>query len=307
MKRTAGRRDRPARDGLAVLVAAGCLAACRVPPPKSQFPTADDALGRMKDAFVCANGVQGKGKIDVRSPDQGRVRGEVSVFAINAARVRIDVLNPFGGMLYTLTSNGRDFQMLDFQKSEFLHGSASPCNLARLTRVPVPGHVLVTLLRGEAPLLVHDAGASTIAWDAGDGYYRIAIPSRHDAHEEVRLAVHPDDFDKPWNEQRVRVVGVTTTHKDVILYDADIRNHEPSHTAPPRVDPDGLDDDIPPSGGLCDIEVPRSIRIEIPNTEDDVIFQYKSVDLNPPIPESAFYQPVAAGTQVVLVQCDDGP
>ena len=50
----------------------------------------------------------------------------------------------------------------------FLHGPASACNLARLTQVPVPGHALVYLLRGEAPLLARDPQQpATISWQSG--------------------------------------------------------------------------------------------------------------------------------------------
>ncbi|MCC6524777.1 MAG: hypothetical protein IT373_19120 [Polyangiaceae bacterium] len=282
-----------------------CLGGCVHPPPKFQFPTAEDALVRMKQGFACANGVHGIGKIDHRSPDQGRVRGEISIFALNPARVRIDVINPFGAMLFTLTSTSREFQMLDFQQKQLLEGAASACNLARLTKVPVPGHVLVTLLRGEAPLLAHQPEAATLAWDGSDGFYRVRIKGNHDAEQEVRLGVHEDDFDKPWQDQRLRVVGVTTQQEGYVLYDAELRNHEVAHTAKPLEDEMGVDEDVPPSGGPCDIEVPRSIRVEVPSTADDVIFQYKSLDLNPPVEQGYFYQTLPPGTERVRVECDD--
>jgi hypothetical protein len=273
---------------------------CPKPPPKSEFPTAHDALAQMKQTFACANGIQGDGKIDHFSA-QGRVRGEVFLFAVNPARVRIDVVSPFGVMLYTLTSNGTDFQMLDTKAKQFLHGPASACNLARLTQVPVPGHVLVSLLRGEAPLLVHEPSAATIAWD--EGHYRIEIPSKHDATQRVDLVIHEDDFDKPWQEQRLRVTQVEVSQRGQILYSAELSNHEVAKTAPPRVDEDGLDPDIPPSGGPCNVEIPRSIHMVVPHQGDDVIFQHKEVAFNPPIPEGAFSQPVPGGVKKVFVNC----
>jgi len=303
---TAATRESAGATGHLIKRLAGALllvlavTGCPKPPPKSQFPTAHDALAQMKRTFACANGIQGDGKIDHFSA-QGRVRGEVFLFAVNPARVRIDVVSPFGAMLYTLTSNGTDFQMLDTKSKQFLHGPASACNLARLTQVPVPGHVLVALLRGEAPLLVHQPSEPTLAWE--DGHYRIDVPSKHGASQRVVLVVHDEDYDKPWQEQRLRVTEVEVTQGGQILYSAELSNHQVAKTAPPRVDEDGLDPDIPPSGGPCNVEIPRSIRMVVPHRGDDVIFQHKEVFFNPPIPDGAFSQPVPGGVKKVFVNC----
>lgn len=291
----------PWRPCSTTALAALLLTGCPAPPPPSQFPTAADALSAMKRPYRCANGVQGEGKIDHLSP-RGRIRGEVYIFAINPARVRFDVVSPFGAMLYTLTSNGETFRMLDVKDKRFLHGPASPCNLARLTQVPVPGHVLVSLLRGEAPLLRHQPEQATIEWDGG-GFYRVAIDSTRRARQELRLEVREEDFLAPWSEQRVRLTSLRTEQGGAVLYQADLSDHEVAHTAPPREDPDGIDDPIPPSGGPCSVEVPRRIRIVVPHGSDDVIFQYDEVALNPPIPAGAFSQPVPGGVRQQYVDC----
>jgi hypothetical protein len=227
----------------------------------------------------------------------------VLIFAINPARVRFDVVSPFGAMLYTLTSNGTDFQMLDFTQKRFLYGPATACNLARLTQVPVPGHVLVSLLRGEAPLLLHRPEQASIEWDGG-GFYRVSIESTRQATEEVHLEIYDEDFEKPWAEQRLRVTAVSTRQQGIELYDAELGNHEPAHTAPPREDPEGIDDTIPPSGGACDVELPHKIRIRVPHSDDDVVFEYKNVSLNPPIPDGAFSQSPPQGTRSERVECE---
>ncbi len=278
-------------------------AACSAAPPRSQFPTADAAIGRMKATNACVNGVQGDAKIDNFSP-QGRVRGEVFILAVNPDRVRFDVV-AFGTPVYTLTSDGTKFQMLDVKEKLFLTGPASPCNLARLTQVPVPGHALVSLLRGEAPVLTHKPEGAKIAWDGGEGgFYRILVDSTHEASEEIRLQIHPKDFDKPWEQQRVRVTRVRVHQRDIDLYDAELTNHEPAKTSAPRVDPDGIDDPVPPSGGACEAELPRSIRMRVPRTSQDVVFQYKEAKWNPPLIPGAFTQKPSAGVRDRYVTCD---
>ncbi|HVY48007.1 MAG TPA: hypothetical protein VHB21_19100 [Minicystis sp.] len=256
----------------------------------------------MKATYACVNGVQGDAKIDVFSKDVGRVRGEMLVFAVNPDRVRFDVVSPFGATLYTLTSDGRHFQMLDTKEKRFLDGPASPCNLARLTQVPIPGHALVALLRGEAPVLVHQPSALGMRWDDG-GYYVVDVPSTRDAHEELHLGIRPEDFSKPWREQRIRVLDVRVVQRGVELYHAELSRHEAAKTAAPRVDPDHIDPDIPPSGPACDTELPRAIRVSMPTSTEPVILQYKDAKWNPPILPGAFSQPVPGGVHREYVDC----
>jgi hypothetical protein len=288
-------------DAIGLLLSAGALSCCTPGAPRSQFPTADAALDRMKATFTCANGVQGTAKIDHFSP-KGRIRGDLYLFAVNPDRVRFDVVSPFGATLFTLTSDGDRFQMLDLKEKQFLYGPASPCNLARLTQVPVPGHALVALLRGEAPVLVHQPAGASIAWNK-DGFYKLLIQSTRNASEEIHLQIRPEDVEKPWQEQRVRVIDVRVAQSGIDLYHAELRAHQAAKTAPPRTDPDGVDEAVPPSGGACDAEIPRSIRMRVPNTEEDVIFQYKEAKWNPPIVQGAFEQPVPSGVRKVYVNC----
>lgn len=278
------------------------LCCCGKPPPPSVFPSADDALARMRATNACVNGVQGTAKVDTLSP-RGRIRGDVYIVAVNADRVRFDVVSPFGATIYTLTSDGERFQMLDLKEKQFLYGPASPCNLARMTQVPVPGHALVSLLRGEAPVLVHAKNDATIAWDS-KGFYTLSIKSTRDAVEEIHMEVHPDDWERSWSEQRVRVTNVRVAQRGVDLYQVELSNHEPAKTSEPRVDPEGIDETVQPIGGVCDAELPRSIRMRVPNTDEDVIFQYKEGKWNPPIIGGTFSQPVPGGVRRVFVDCD---
>ena len=280
------------------------LAGCGKPPPPSMFPSADDALARMHATYACVNGVQGTAKIDHFSP-RGRVKGDIYIFAVNPARVRFDVVSPFGATIYTLTSDGERFKMLDLKEKQFLYGPASACNLARLTQVPVPGHALVSILRGEAPVLVHKKPDTSIEWDSG-GFYKLILKSTRDASEVIKLKVSDDDWTKPWNEQRVRVIDVLVSQRGGDLYHAEMSRHEATHTASPRVDPEGIDDPIPPSGGACDAEIPRTIRMLVPGTEQDVIFQYRDAKWNPPLVQGAFDQPEPGGVRKVFVDCADG-
>jgi hypothetical protein len=290
---------RARRSGL--LLGVLTLAGCGQPPPPSVFPTAEAALGRMRSSYACADGVQGTAKLDVFSP-RGRVKGETYLLALLPERVRFDVVSAFGVTLYTLTSDGRDFKMLDLEQKQFLEGPAKPCNLARLTQIPVPGHALVSLLRGEAPVLLHAPGSGQIEW-SDSGYYRVLLTGQHQASEEIRLRVHPDDWLKPYGEQRVRVSRVLVSQAGRELYDVELGEHRSVSTASPRVDEDGLEEPIPPSGPSCDAEIPHRIRMRVPHTSDDVLLEYSEAKWNPPLLEGSFTQPQPGGTKRIFVDC----
>lgn len=279
-------------------------AGCGTPPPASQVPDARAAIDRLHATQDCGLGVQASAKID-HFGQRGRVRGDLLMFALWPARLRMDVIGPMNvGVVATLTADAARFSLADLREKRFFHGPASACNIARLTTVPMPGHVLVSLLRGDAPVLKHEPAQATVAWHRG-GYYVVKIKSTRDAEEELHIAPHPSDLDKPWREQRMRVLDVQVRQKGVVLYHAELDGHAPGATAKERVDPDGIDPPVPPSGPACAAELPKRIHVEVPGKDEDVLFRYDSVTWNPPIIEGLFTQPVPGGLEVVRVSCDE--
>jgi hypothetical protein len=225
------------------------------------------------------------------------------LFAARPDSVRLDVVSPFGVALATLTSDGARFALADLRDRRFYVGPASACNIARLTTVPVPGHVLVDLLRGEAPVLVHPSVAPTMAWST-DGYWVVRIESTRGAREEIHLAPRPGDWALPWDRQRLRVLDVRVEQQGYVLYHAELSDHAPAQTAGPRIDPDNLEPPIPPSGPVCDAEIPRHIHVEVPSPEADIRFVYGQLTWNPPLPAGTFEQPPLAGTTPTPVTCE---
>lgn len=285
---------------LSSLTLLGCPS---VPPPPSQLPNAAAAIQRMRATHASCNAVVANAKID-HFGKQGRVRGDLLMFAAVPANIRMDVISPFGVTLATLTTDGTRFSLADLRDKRFYVGPATACNIARLTTVPIPGHVLVDLFRGEAPVLKHDATAGTIEW-SGKGYYVVTIPSTREAIEEIHLAPMPDDRAKPWSDQRMRVLEVTVRQYGGILYRAKLDDHARAPMAKERLDPDNLEPPIPPSGPECDAEIPRKIHVDVPDQDEEVKFTYDQVTWNPPLPEGTFLQPVPPGMPVVQVTCTD--
>lgn len=290
------------RRALLALPFVVAASACGTPPPASQPPSARAAIDRLHDTQDCGLGVQAAAKID-HFGAHGRVRGDLLLFAMWPARLRMDAVSPFGVTLATLASDGRAFSLSDLREKKFFVGPASACNIARLTTVAMPGHVLVSLLRGDAPVLKHDASAASITWDRS-GYYVVKIAGANQTEEELQLEPHPSDVALPWNKQRMRVKRVRVQQEGIVLYDAELDDHKPAATAKERVDPDGIDPPIPPSGPMCSAEVPRRIHVKVPGTESDVRFRYDDVSWNPPLVEGLFTQPVPGGLEIVRVTCD---
>ena len=274
-----------------------------VPPPVSPMPNAAAAIARMRATHAACNAVQANAKID-HFGKQGRVRGDLLMYAAVPANIRMDVISPFGVSLATLTADGTRFSLADLRDKRFYVGPATACNIARLTTVPIPGHVLVGLFRGEAPVLKHDDAATTIEW-SGKGYYVVTIPSTRDASEELHLTPEPEDMGRPWGDQRMRVLEVTIRQKGGILYRAKLDDHARAPMAKERLDPDNLEPPIPPSGPECTAELPRKIHVDVPDQDEEVKFTYDQVTWNPPLPEGTFVQPVPPGMAVTHVACSD--
>ncbi len=289
---------------LAVLVPLGLLqAACgAVPPPASPVPTGQDAIDRLRDTGRCEVAIQASAKIDHYGA-QGRIRGDLLMFVAVPDRIRMDATSPFGATLVTLTSDGKEFALADFKDKRFLRGTANACNLARFTNVPVPPHALAALLRGQPPVLKHDPSRATVSWSPG-GYYVVTIPSTREATEELHVATRPEDRDKPWASQRMRLVDVTVRQYGDILYHAELDGHFVAPMAKERVDALGLSPPLQPSGPACDAELPRRIHLEVPSKNEDVMFRYDEVTWNPPLPEGTFAQSPPAGMNVEPVSCE---
>ena len=276
------------------------LASCGRPPPASKFPDGDAALARMRATQACSRGVTADARLDYIGP-RGRLRGDVMYIVAAPDRVRLDLYSPFGATLSTLTSDGEHFELYDPRAKRYFYGPANACNLARFTQVSLPPAVLVDILRGEAPVLVHGAGAATIRWESDR--YVVSIAGTRGASERVELAPLPEDFDRPWNEQRVRVLKISVEQLGVPLYDVELSDHERAATARPRVDPDGLEPPIPPSGPSCDAELPQRIHIEVPSEGHDLLLALKEATHNPPLVQGVFSQERPSGVRAAYSPC----
>jgi hypothetical protein len=277
-------------------VAAGCTRS----PPASRFPDAASLLARLHEQQSCSRGVSGEGKLDYFGKE-GRVKGSVLFMVSSPERVRLDVVSPFGATISTLTSDGQAFSLYDLRQKLFLHGPANACNLAKFTHVPMPPHALVSLLRGEPPVLKHAPAQASLVWEGGQ--YVIRVQSQHQARQEIAISPSDADYDKPYLQQRLSLTSVEVRQQEYVLYRAELDQHEPAKTAPPREDPDGIDPDVPPSGPSCSASVPRRLHLEVPAEEQDLVLGISEIAHNPPLPEGSFQQRPPGGVVIRSSPC----
>ena len=290
-----------ARASWLALLACVASTSCARSAPPSRFPDAQSLLARLRAEQSCSRGLSGEGKIDYFGKE-GRIRGSLLFMASSPDSVRFDVVSPFGATISTLTSNGKDFSLYDLRQKVFLHGPANACNLGRFTHVPMPPYALVSLLRGEPPLLVHTPPQATLAWEGGR--YVVRISSKHSATQEIAVSPHDADFDKPYAQQRLSLNSVEVRQQNYVLYRAELEQHEPANTAAPRSDPDGIDPDIPPSGPECRAAVPRRLHLEVPAEEQDLVLSISEIAHNPPLQRGAFEQRPPGGVEVRSSPCE---
>lgn len=254
----------------------------------------------MRATTSCSRALTSDAKIDYFG-EAGRIRGSLLYVVAVPDKLRLDVVSPFGATVSTVTSDGHDFAYFDLRQKQFLRGPANACNLGRFTHVPVPPAALVQLLRGEAPVLVHAPNAASIAWESGE--YVVRIRSTRDATEEIHLQPLEQDYALPFNAQRVRVTEVRVAQQGIELYRAQLVGHRPAKMSGPRLDPDGLDPPEPPSGPVCQSEVPGRLRLQVPDGDQDVILENVEVSHNPPLGPQLFQQSPPGGVDVRYSPC----
>lgn len=285
-----------------LLIGLGSSACCALGgcPPPSQYPNARAAIDAVRHSHACSRGLRGEAKLDYLDPEH-RVRVDAFYMSTHPQQLRFDLVSPFGTPLSTLTVDSTSFKLLDREARAFYTGTPNACNVEQFLRVPVPPEVLVQLLAGEPPVLQHAPGEAHLEW--GSGGYVVEIHGLNDATQRLVFEPEANDWDKPYAEQRIRLTEVEVSQKGVLLYRASLRDYFAVRTAAPRVDPDGLEADIAPSGPPCDAEIPRRIRFEIPLAERDVLLEQKNAEHNPPLLPNSFSQERAPGTHLEVSAC----
>jgi hypothetical protein len=283
---------------------ASTLACGSAKPPPSLMPNAQSALGRLDATYKDVTGISGSAKIDYLG-DKGRVRGDVSVLASGPARLRFAITADVVGAAGEVATDGFKFQADDKGHGRYIVGAAKPCNIARITQVPLPLEELVPMLWGMRPHLEGPIKCDSVEWE--DGHYTLMMSRNTPGamSHELHVTPYPADWDKPWSQQRLRLLAVKTWSNQDLVYRVTMKDHAATSTAKPISDPDGLNPDVAPSGPtVSDVELPRTIRVEVPSKKSDVIFKYTEAFVNPPLIDGAFSLILKEGVPVDESRCE---
>jgi hypothetical protein len=93
-----------------------------------------------------------------------RTRATVLMLVDRTGRLRFDVEVSLHGAVASLTTDGKDFALLDLNAHVFRQGPACPQNLALLIPVPLRPVEIAAILLGDAPLLPESRPVK-LAWD----------------------------------------------------------------------------------------------------------------------------------------------
>ncbi|MGZ5966932.1 MAG: hypothetical protein ACXWP4_04615 [Polyangiales bacterium] len=289
------------------------LPACRsVSPPASQIPDAKSAIARLDATYANVTGISGSAKMDYLG-DNGRVRGDVSVLASGPASLRFAITADVVGAAGEVTSDGLRFQADDRTSNRYIVGDAKPCNIARITQIPLPLNELVPMLWGMRPHLDGPIKCDSISWSS-DGYYvvmmskQVAGSTEGGLSHELHVAPYTADWEKPWSQQRMHLLGVSawaaSGSDGTLVYRVTMKDHQSTSTAKPIVDQDGINPDVPPSGPNVTVELPRMIHVEVPSKKSDVVFKYTEAFVNPPLIPNAFKLMMKPGVPVEESRCE---
>lgn len=157
------------RAGAPAALLALALGCARAPPPDlSADPAELLAAVRAREARV--QRVSGSARLRLESP-----RGSGSFDALAAAerpdRLRLELLDFFGGPVALLVASGSRFAFLDARRGIWYRGPATPENLSRILPVPVTVEELAAAACG-SPVLIEGAPLSAAP---GSGVMRLVL------------------------------------------------------------------------------------------------------------------------------------
>jgi hypothetical protein len=288
---------------LVAVLLSGCAA-----PPRAQFPTARDALSQLKAQTDCSRALQGEASLTVSSA-LFKVRGKLLYLAQAPESVRFDLYSDFGITLSTLTSDGEKFALYSLEERAFWYGPAKTCNLERFTRVSVPPFALAELLRGRPPVLAHGPESARLRYARPlfeKGRYVVEIEGDNSAKQRLEIGVAPEDLKKPLKQQRLRLLSVEVSQEGTLLYKVKLSDHAPSRREEATLSAEDVEMGLapaPPSGPMCQAEVPGRLEFAVPRQGYKLIIENDEVFHNPPLGPSVFQQEVPAGVRPVRSDC----
>ena len=268
---------------LGAILHIGCGAA--VVRPDHLIESAENVLASRDAIYADIHSLRATTRVDERGGTD-RVRGTVMMFAERPNHVRFDAMTQFGPVSI-LTSDGREFRLLDLRQHRFLSGPTCPSNIARFIGISLSDADIDQVLLGGTPTI---AATSRELAMSSEGYYRATLHAADGSRQEIDLAIPADEAHAAPSAQHPRLVRSE-------VYAAD------GHSAW-RV---RYSDYKLVHVGERDIPFPMLIAFEDPDRQLDARIRFEEIDLNIDVPEGAFTQEAPPGVQVESAPCVEAP
>lgn len=256
----------------AVALFAPLLTGCPKPAVRPYAPpTADELMTALRARAEHLRTLRATAKVDHMANGGERVRLKVNLLVARGGKLRIEADSPFGGALATLTSDGKNFALLDVRNNRFVAGAANACNVARLIRLAIPPDDIVAVLLGGAPL---DGAVKGVAWNPNNGGREVLTLALPDGGAET---IELDARDKRWDVMRAERRDAAGK----VLW---------------RVTNDGFKD----HGG---VRLPDVEDVEEPPHGADAEIKFRTVEPNLELDEQLFRLAPPAGIPVEAADC----
>ncbi len=283
---------------LALLSALAPLAGCAaIAQPKSVPPSAELALAALRFDRACGVASRAQATLSLVTPTAS-FRGDAQLLVAVPHSLRLEVQSSFGLALLQLAAE-RDMVAVDPRNRVYSEGPNEPCTLQAWLGLPIPTELLVSVLRGSVPVIVHDR--STVSW-TGDGAWSLTFEG-NGLTETVRLDVAADRRDAAWTEQGFTVRDAEVRASSRVLWRLEADKHAPAPRAPALVDPDGIDDPVEPSGPACEAALPRRVVLTLPERNATLRLDLHDSAWNPPLLPSSFVLARPEGFRREVLRC----
>jgi hypothetical protein len=278
--------------------------------PRARFHDPGELLARLEAQSSCSKAVSGEAKVSFRG-DARKLSASVLFLAQAPDRLRFDATHSIAGTLATLTTDGARFSLASLEEKRFYEGPARACNVARFTQVPVPPSVFVELFRNRVPRFLEERG-NTVSEESplfGTFHYSLTVETSG-ARARARVSVHPDDFERPVSEQRLRLDYYALERGGVRSFDATFDGYRAGKMATVSISGEdaalGLEP-TPPSGPECHAELASRARFFVESSGFSLDFSAMDLVHNPPLPEGVFLQEPRPGLAYSRAECADDP
>ena len=253
-------------------------AGCPLPPVERPYaaPTAEALVAHLRGRAKALQSLRAEARVDYMAENGDRLKVTMELLVASGGRLRLSVEAPIGGgMLASLASDGKQFQLHDARNNRFYAGPASACAVGRLLRIELPPEDVVAVLTGGVPL---DGEPVSASWDPKDGGREVLeLRAPDGGKERIRL----DATEHRWDV----VDAVRTDAKGNVLW---------------RVAHEGFADKGGPSAS---VRLPTRTTVEEPPLKADARIRYRDVELNVALKDGVFALAVPTGMSTLPLDC----